>query len=324
MLKLEYDYTNYKDLLEYFAQSFNITLVGNTLHFPPEIGTGYLKYIQLSNGLQGLISDYTVHRDIMFKRTKIKEDFFSLRFDEVFLPAKETDVSSGSNSVKSAVFLGSTKFDWFFLTTKNTRVKGVDFIFGRDWLTHFLGMERVGDMIKKYLSLKMSALNYESMDMDYKRILSEIVNPEVDIPYEHMVIQNRVMLLLERFFTRIHTKMSDMHFNVKSSNDDIIRLKEIETELIKDFSVAPKGITKLARMAAMSPSKLKSSFKEVYGLPVYQYFQKQRMNKAKSMLLSRKYNVRDVGLEVGFSNLSNFAKAFKKAFDQLPSDFLVK
>jgi AraC-like DNA-binding protein len=78
----------------------------------------------------------------------------------------------------------------------------------------------------------------------------------------------------------------------------------------------------LARMAAMSPSKLKTSFRDVYGLPIYQYFQKHRMNKAKAMLLSQKYNVREVGIDVGFSNLSNFAKAFKKSFDQLPSDIL--
>ena len=138
----------------------------------------------------------------------------------------------------------------------------------------------------------------------------------------NMVIQNRVMLLLERFFTRIYNKMNDMHFDVKLSNDDINSLKQVQGELVKDFSIEPPGIINLAKMAAMSPSKLKNSFKEIYGLPIYQYFQKHRMNKAKAMLLSRKYSVKEVGIEVGFSNLSNFAKAFKKSFDQLPSDLL--
>ena len=113
-----------------------------------------------------------------------------------------------------------------------------------------------------------------------------------------------------------------MHFNVKLSNEVISRLDNVERELIKDFSSMPKSIAELAKMAAMSPSKLKNSFKEIYGLPLYQYFQKKRMHKAKSMLVSRKYSVREVGMEVGYSNLSNFAKAFKKSFDQLPSDLL--
>jgi AraC-like DNA-binding protein len=228
----------------------------------------------------------------------------------------------GVSPVRSAVFLGSTKFDWMFLSTKGTRVKGVNILFSKEWLEQFLEVESVGDMIKKYLSLKMSAFNYEPMDMEYKRILGEIVQTGVDPSFETLVIQNRVMLLLERFFTRIYYKMSDMHFSVKVSNEDINRLKLIEKELVKDFSAEPPGINRLARLAAMSPSKLKNSFKEIYGLPVYQYYQKHRMNKAKAMLLSRKYSVREVGMEVGYSNLSNFAKAFKKSFDQLPSDLL--
>jgi AraC-like DNA-binding protein len=201
-------------------------------------------------------------------------------------------------------------------------VKGVNILFSKQWLEHFLEVESVGEMIKKYLSLKMSAFNYEPMDIEYKRILGQIIQSQVDPSLETFMIQNRVMLLLERFFTRIYHKMSDMHFDVKLSNNDINRLKEIERELVKDFSIEPPGINKLARLAAMSPSKLKNSFKEIYGMPVYQYYQKHRMNKAKAMLLSRKYTVKEVGMELGYSNLSNFAKAFRKSFDQLPSDLL--
>lgn len=168
----------------------------------------------------------------------------------------------------------------------------------------------------------MSAFNYEPMDTEYKRILAEIVNNTSEDALSNMVIQNRVMLLIERFFTRIYSKINDTHFDIKLSNDDITSLKQIQAELLKDFSMEPPSINKLAKMAAMSPSKLKTSFKEIYGLPIYQYFQKHRMNKAKAMLLSRKYSVKEVGIEVGFSNLSNFAKAFKKSFDQLPSDLI--
>lgn len=327
MIKIEFNHTDYAELLSYYAEIFNGRLKNNKLELPDEIGDGFIKLIELPNGLQGLVSDYTVHQDILLNRTKINKDYFTLRFDEVLIP-EALAIENGQpmpaelSPVRSAVFLGSTKFDWMFLSTKGTRVKGVNILFSKEWLEQFLEVESVGDLIKKYLSLKMSAFNYEPMDMEYKRILAEIVQMDVDPAFETLIIQNRVMLLLERFFTRIYYKMSDMHFDVKLSNEDINRLKMIEKELVKDFSSEPPGIAKLARLAAMSPSKLKNSFKEIYGLPVYQYFQKHRMNKAKAMLLSKKYSVREVGMELGYSNLSNFAKAFKKSFDQLPSDLL--
>jgi AraC-like DNA-binding protein len=286
-----------------------------------------MKLIQLPNGLQGIISDYIVYTDLLLNRLRINKDAFTLRFDEVAIPediATETPsgLPAGVSPVRSAVFLGSTRYDWMFFCTKGTRVKSVNILFCKEWLEQFLKVESVGDIIRKYLNLRMSAFNYEPMDMEYKRLLGEIVQTHANAAYETLVIQNRVMLLLERFFTRTYYKMSDMHFDVKVSNEDISRVKTIEKELLKDFSAEPPGINKLARLAAMSPSKLKNCFKEIFGLPVYQYYQKNRMNKAKAMLLSRKYSVREVGIEVGYSNLSNFAKAFKKSFDQLPSDLL--
>jgi AraC-like DNA-binding protein len=243
-------------------------------------------------------------------------DFYTLRFDEVINTAEPEAPS------RSAVFLASTRFDWLFLYTNGTNVKNVNIHFSKEWLENFLGIEEVGEVIKKYLSLKMSAFNYEPMDAEYKRILSELISAENSKSFENLIIQNRTMLLMERFFTRIYKKMNDQHFDMKVSNDDILRLQKVEQELLKDFSSPPPGISKLAKMAAMSPSKLKNTFKEIYGLPIYQYFQKHRMNKAKAMLLSNKYNVKEVGMEVGYSNLSNFAKAFKKSFDQLPSDII--
>jgi len=326
VLKIDFTHTDYGEMLEYFAQNFQAKVHNNTLQLPPHIGEGYMKLIELPNGLKGIVSDYVVNQDLVLNRSKNTQDYYTLRFDEVIIPdtvaAEGQTLPAGLSPVRSAVFLGSTRFDWLFFCTKGTRVKGVNILFSKQWLEEFIQVETVGDLIKKYLSLKMSAFVYEPMDMEYKRLLAEIVSTEVDPSFETFVIQNRVMLLLERFFTRIYNKMNDMHFDVKLSNDDINRLKMIEKELVKDFSIEPLSITRLAKMAAMSPSKLKNSFKEVYGLPVYQYFQKHRMNKAKAMLVSRKYTVKEVGIDLGYSNLSNFAKAFRKSFDQLPSDLL--
>jgi AraC-like DNA-binding protein len=297
------------------------------MYLPSDKGEGYIRAMRLPNGLQVLISNYSVQQDVLFQRKKTDKDFFMLRLDEAYLSTEDIEnISSGASVVapmgKSAVFLMNSRFDWLFLSKKDAKIRVINIIFSREWLEHFLGVEKVGGIIKKYLSLKMSAFNYEPMDIEYKRILSEVLHDGNDKIFETLVIQNRLMLLLERFFTRIYKKMNNSNFEMRISGDDLQRLVTVETELIKDFSVSPPGIVKLARMAAMSPSKLKTTFKDIYNLPIYQYYQKHRMNKAKAMLLSQRYSVKEVGMEVGYSNLSNFAKAFKKSFDQLPSDIL--
>jgi AraC-like DNA-binding protein len=70
----------------------------------------------------------------------------------------------------------------------------------------------------------------------------------------------------------------------------------------------------------MSPTKLKREFKAMYGLPIYEYYQKNRMIRARSLLLEGKYAIKEVGIMVGYSNLGHFAGSFRKEFGLLPSE----
>jgi AraC-like DNA-binding protein len=316
---LNYTYTNFDELLKQYAKSFNVKIKDNIICFPDNIGKGCISYFPFSNGLQLLVHNYTLYEDITFKRNRAQEEFFILRLDDILVKEQSAD---DTDEAKSSAVLANSIFDWIFFVKKSTQVKSLQILITKDWLNHFLNNEKKVDYIKKYLSLKLATFNYESLDAEYKRIMNEVINCGDNTPFKLLVIQNRIMLLVERFFTRMFQKINDNSFDVKVSDDDLQRLVQIEEELLKDFSVPPPGIPKLARMAAMSPSKLKIIFRDIYGLPIYQYFQKHRMNRAKAMLLSQKYTVKEVGFELGYSNLSNFAKAFKKSFDQLPSDLL--
>lgn len=319
MIKIEYNTANNEELLKLWAKALGAKAKDNHISIPKEIGIGYLRTVKLPSGLQAFIADFTLNKDLMIQRKKNDLDNFILRFDEILSPHNSVE----NDTTKNAVFLMSSKFDWLFFAQNGTQIKSINISFSRQWLNNFLGVEKVGDIIKKYLSLKISSFNYEPLDTEYKRTIADILQCEKDKLFENLIIQNRLMLLMERFFTRIYKKMSDASFDMKVTNDDLQRLMVVEAELLKDFSIVPPGIPKLARMAAMSPSKLKNTFRDIYGLPIYQYFQKHRMNKAKAMLLTQRYTVKEVGNEVGYSNLSNFAKAFKKSFDQLPSDILI-
>lgn len=320
MHTIEFSHINFEELLQQYSKHFATKIKDNFFEIPTSIGKGYLKYIPLSNGLQVLIKDFILNDDITLQRLRVKEEFFILRLDEISLTVK--DKKTNDEETKSSVLLANSAFDWIFLLKKHTHLRSINILFSKEWLHDFLDKERNIGYVKKYLSLKLATFNYESLNVEYKRLMYEILNCNEHTPFESLVVQNRVMLLIERFFSRIFIKINDTNFDLKVSEDDLQRLVKVEEELVKDYSVPPPGIPKLARMAAMSSSKLKIIFKDIYGLPIYQYFQKHRMNKAKAMLLSQKYTVKEVGLEIGYSNLSNFAKAFKKSFDQLPSDLL--
>lgn len=315
MLTIEYKFHNGEELLEFFSEKYKFKRIGNKLMFPDNIGKGFLKIITLPNGLNCFISSYTSNADILFKREKISQDLFLLRLDEISLK-NDNEIN------KSAVLLSSVKHDWIFFVTENTEIKAINIFFSIEWLEKQFGVEKIGELLLNYLTLKKELFNYEPFDIEYKKLLIDIIEAENHSPFEILIIQNRMMLVLERFFSRIYSKMNDSTLSFKLSTEDISSIVQLESILVSDFSDEMPGITVLAKKAAMSPTKLKTSFKEVYGMPIYQYYQKHRMNKAKAMLLTNKYSVKEVGMGIGFTNLSNFAKAFKKVFGQLPSDVL--
>jgi AraC-like DNA-binding protein len=70
---------------------------------------------------------------------------------------------------------------------------------------------------------------------------------------------------------------------------------EVENQLVTNLAQAPT-INQLAKQAAMSPSKLKKQFKDVYGLPIYEYFQKNRMQREIDLLIQVNRSVNSLGI----------------------------
>jgi AraC-like DNA-binding protein len=129
------------------------------------------------------------------------------------------------------------------------------------------------------------------------------------------------MMLIENFFGWLYQQMSVMELKIRMTREEIEQVMKVEDQLVANLADAPT-INELSREAAMSPSKLKKQFKDVFGLPIYEYFQKKRMQKARELLLEGNRSIKSVGIELGFSNLSNFSMAFKKEFNELPSELL--
>lgn len=318
VLKIEYNHSDYNELLKYYSRIFKTKYRNETLALPDHYGKGYMKLLELPNGLKCILGNYSVHQDTIFHRKRDNRNFFILRFDELNEGEQRPDLSS-----RSAVCLTNTNFDWLLYETKGARIKSLKVQISEDWLNDFLRNEPGGEQIRKFLAMKKGAFNYEPMDKEYKLLLNHVLYPECDERFQLLYQQNRVMLLVERFFTNLSKRINGVSDNSKITTDEIERIREAEEALLQDLTKA-LSIDHLSRKIMLSQSKLKDGFKELYGMSIYQYFQKHRMQKAKAMLVSRKYNVREVSLELGYESVNSFSKAFQKVFDQLPSDLLME
>lgn len=330
MITYKYSYTNYKDWLAGFARAMGAS-PRNEHHFviPAACGQGHIWQFSLPNGLDMVICDFKLSENLVLHRTASPSRYYTLRFDEV-LVSEELEVRIHTDSVKekghlrSAVTLTCDMFDLEVLLSKGSSVRSIALLFPETWLARYFDFKEPESVLKQYLAMKTASLNFEPIDTNYRQLMNEIFSFSPEHPLWLAKLENRTMLLAERFFTRLFDKLAG-NKNLKPgvSPLDVQLLMEVESALLKSIDSAPPTIPELSRMASMSPSKLKKQFKTVYGLPVYKYYQKHRMHEARKLLMSGKYSVKEVGLRLGYSNLSHFALAFKKEFSVLPSEVLL-
>lgn len=83
-------------------------------------------------------------------------------------------------------------------------------------------------------------------------------------------------------------------------------------------------VTQIALEYGMSPRKFRSIFKKIYSATPKEYLIDQKMQKAKELLNTGRYNVGEVAYMVGYDDVFYFSKLFKRKMGKSPKNFIKK
>jgi AraC-like DNA-binding protein len=82
----------------------------------------------------------------------------------------------------------------------------------------------------------------------------------------------------------------------------------------------PPTIAQLSGLVGMNESDLKRCFKCLYGTTIASYSREKRLDAARDLLTYSSLSVARIALDIGFSNPSQFARAFRQHFGCNPSE----
>jgi AraC-like DNA-binding protein len=319
--------TDYEVLLHDFASRMRGRVYNHHFELPPDYGIGQVQYFKLPNGLHAALFDFIWNRDWMFHRARNEDEFYTLRFEEVVVPGElEVTVDDQkiveNNTRRYMSYLSSSRTNWSYKGSAGAHLRGVSIIFSKKWLAGYLDINSTEDVLSAYLSMKAGNLGMEPLDAQYRQWMNAMWETEQNDPLRMTKIQNRVMLMIERFFAHLIEKMQNPALAVNLAPEDLKRVMHIESILTENIYQQPPPIQQLAKIASVSESKLKKDFKTMFKTPIYEYYQKARMQVAREKLLTGEFSVKEVAMELGYANLSNFTVAFKKEFGVLPSRLL--
>ena len=328
MIVLNITHNDYHLLLKDFAALLQIPYNSpNKLSIIEPAGKGVMKALNLYNDIQVLLTDAYFNNSVVTIREKKDDRYYILHFDDVTITNTvkfqvDDNLLQKTNTRHSVARLTSNLFTNTETIPAGQAIKSVKILLNEKWMKNYLGLDEKADVLNKYLTLKTESFDLEPLDAAYKKLLDELWTALKDEQVSEIFIQNRVGLLIERFFTRIHDKLNSTVKKFRLSEDEMKRLLQIEQDITRNLSIMPPTIDQCARMASMSSAKLKKNFKNIFGDSIYSYYQKHRMLKAKELMLAKRYTVKQVAKEVGYDNVSNFITAFRKQFNHSPGSLI--
>lgn len=210
----------------------------------------------------------------------------------------------------------------------NAGDKGVflNFAFNTAWFTRNVQVENWVDenVIKQYLASNTAYIVWKdivsSAAGDVQKILAMLKDERANA-FNNFTLKMLCMHMMMRFFKSI----ADMPTNDENNTIkevDRQQLANVEGMLVATLCTQFQGIDVIAKSVHMSPTKLKTLFKVIYGKSLLQYYQEKQMLMAMELLKNKGTSVKGVALSLGYDNTSNFTLAFKKYHQFLPSDIM--
>ncbi len=318
-LVFNYKQENYETWMQQFASQMNFSLTNEKVEYPNELAEGYAKVKVLEPGLSYRISNFKLNTDVEYRRSPSEKFqlilyFYQLTFEEsAYCKIDDMELESNEKAYSIALMTTSQTTETIIFK-KGTTVKGLSVQADEEWLLK--NVKKITNFHQ--FSHKRNCSVIDFINAKQRKILSDIFDNAGQSQFPLLFIKSRVLRLTEQFLSNVcNRNFSDIPDF--TNQKDFQALQKVENLLLLKYSEQFPSIETLAKTALMSESKLKKLFKKAFGLAPYEYYQKNRMHRAKELLTSRKHSVTQVGSMLGYQNLSNFSTAFKKEFDCLPS-----
>lgn len=108
--------------------------------------------------------------------------------------------------------------------------------------------------------------------------------------------------------------------NVSLNNLDYYNVARAEKMILHNLHLPFLGIESIVSYVGVSPTKLKSDFKTVFGFSMLQYHKEKNMLLAMQLIQKSDIQIRDIAAVVGYESGSKFAANFKRRFGALPTE----
>ena len=284
-----------------FAKRFGARVANDRVFLPETLGEGFIQEVCLDNGLALCLHHYTLKQEFILRRhaSAEKTEVLTMKFDR----GKEVE-------------FGTSNFFTELKIPPDTETNLLVIVTTRQMLLNLLKPGQESPFIENTIRDNSSFVLHEDITGEMERTLNQLnlIDDSTELPA--LLYQIKAQELIYLLFTRLFSRKEEASVSV--NREDAERIYAVRARLLSDLS-SPPQLPDLARNIGMSATKMKQLFRQIFGDSIYNYYQTARMNEAAHQL--GRLSVSQVGFNVGFTNLSHFARLFEKHHRMKPKRY---
>ncbi|HEV2354101.1 MAG TPA: helix-turn-helix transcriptional regulator [Puia sp.] len=320
MVTYSFHFDNFEKWLAGFATRLEATMHDRVLTIPSELGEGIMMARNVNPHFSYAIMNFRLTADLEMHRETGSKGFI-ISFNQV---ETHREPGAGPATDKKAffrndIFLADAGESASLRLSAGTTVKRLLIFASHDLARQYLP----ADLMEKLAAFARANGTTETpllINLTHRTMLKELFEIRDGDPLSQIKRLSNVIHLIERsLHSFLRQEQATLPRAVKKT--DLESMQHIERILSSRLEGFP-SLESLAHEVFMSTSKLKNLFKQVYGHTLYDYYNKSRLQRARDLLANGQVSIKQAGSEIGFSNLSHFAKAFRKEFGILPRDMV--
>ncbi len=297
----------------------------NTIFTDSPFNRAKIRYAFLEEGLAIINYEMIYKKNVSYHQVineEILNDYYTLSFN-VFSNQTNTDTIilkslSFSNKkwilTKPSLLAHSSYF-------KNSEGESIIIYFNQKWLENYIQNDKAYCTSKvkhffesdeEFVVWPDNIIELSNLALNIQHILKE------DGPDNSLLLKYKTFELISSFIRTYDPQ--NIFKNYKNLNKkDLLKINKVEFFLMENIQQKFIGIEKLSQQFSISPTKLKSDFKSVYGIGIFTYYRKKQMKISKELLEKGDLQIQEVAQLFGYENRSKFSKAFESVNGILPS-----
>lgn len=305
---LEVNSDSPEKLIDAIAKSIDAKVINGTMQIPSIYGNGYIKGISIPGGPVIIIRQYELKDELKItsKATAQGEHDVVISFHNIY---HNKDALKSQRSLLPFAQIESAVTDYQELFQSRTHFNTIIIIIPINQLQALIKPKGNHSMMQDFLSNKKPFIFEELISPEMQDVANQILTKIIPFDLQDLFYRIKAEELIYHLFAELNRRdnLSVYPLNI----EDLKKTYSIRDQVIEDLSIKP-NLMQLAISYGMSESKMKRLFKQIFGTSIYSYYLSFRIDHACFLIRESKLSIAEVGYQLGFSNLSHFAKLFER------------